>query len=47
MELIDGKKVAENYRLELIEKIKNFSSKPSLAVIRVGDDAASEIYVRL
>lgn len=47
MELIDGKKVAENYRLELKEKIKTFSSKPSLAVVRVGDDAASEIYVRL
>ncbi len=47
MELIDGKKVAENYRLELKEKIKTLPSKPGLAVIRVGDDAASEIYVRL
>lgn len=47
MELIDGKKVAESYRLELKEKIKTLSSKPALAVIRVGDDAASEIYVRL
>ena len=47
MELIDGKKVAENYRVELKEKIKTLPSKPGLAVIRVGDDAASEIYVRL
>lgn len=47
MELIDGKKVAENYKLELKEKIKNLPSKPALAVIRVGDDVASEIYVKL
>lgn len=47
MELIDGKKVAENYKLELKDKIKNLPSKPALAVIRVGDDVASEIYVKL
>lgn len=47
MELIDGKKVAESCRSELKEKIKSLPSKPGLAVIRVGEDAASEIYVRL
>lgn len=47
MELIDGKKVAQKLRVELKEKVKLLDSKPSLAVIRVGDDAASEIYVKL
>lgn len=47
MILIDGKKVAEKYRGDLKEEVCALPSKPGLAVIRIGNDAASEIYVRL
>lgn len=47
MILIEGKKVAEKYREKLKEKVKELDGRPSLAVIRVGDDPASEIYIRL
>ncbi len=47
MNLLDGKKVAEKLRVDLKTKVDEYSEKPTLAVIRVGDDAASEIYVRL
>lgn len=47
MILIEGKKVAEKYRESLKEEVRSLPSKPGLAVIRIGNDAASEIYVRL
>ncbi len=47
MELIEGKKVADKLREKLKLRIAEFPSTPSFAVIRVGNDAASEIYVRL
>lgn len=47
MTIIDGKKVAEKCREDLKQKILTLGGKPGFAVIRVGDDAASEIYVRL
>ncbi len=49
-EIIDGKKVAEQIKEELIEEIAIFNSKgqrPGLATILVGDDPASASYVRM
>ncbi len=47
MILIEGKKVAEKRREKIIAKLKDLNGTPSLVVIRVGDDPASEIYIRL
>lgn len=47
MILIDGKKVAEKCREDLKNEIHQLPSAPGLAVIRIGEDAASGIYVRL
>lgn len=44
--IIDGKKAAEQIKTELKEKIQRFSKAPKLAIILVGDDEASRIYVR-
>lgn len=44
--VIDGKKIAEEIKLEVKIKIKNLKGrKPKLAVILVGDDPASKVYV--
>ena len=48
-ELIDGKKVSAKIRQELkieVEKLKNNEISPKLAVIMVGDDKASKVYVK-
>lgn len=45
-QIIDGKKIAADIRLNLKTKINNLTPKPTLAVIILGDDPASEIYVR-
>lgn len=49
MEIIDGKKLAkttrENLRLE-VEELKKNGINPKLAVIMVGNNSASQIYVR-
>ena len=48
--IIDGKQIAkdllENIRLEIIERANHGQRNPCLAVILVGDDPASEVYVR-
>jgi len=44
--IIDGKKVAADLRAALAEKIKTLPYQPGLAVILVGDDPASAVYVR-
>ena len=44
--IIDGKKMAEDIYTELKEEVKNLEDKPGLAVILVGDDPASLVYVR-
>ena len=48
--LIDGKQVAKDLRLSLKEKVdalvKDGNRRPGLAVILVGSDPASEVYVR-
>ena len=46
MKLIDGKACAAQMRAELKEKIDKLERKPGLAVVIVGEDAASKIYVR-
>lgn len=47
MKLLKGKKVADKILKEIERNIKKYNLKPSLAVVLVGDDKASEIYVRL
>lgn len=48
VKIIDGKELAKNIRLELkeeVQELKNNGINPKLAVIMVGDDKASKIYV--
>jgi methylenetetrahydrofolate dehydrogenase (NADP+)/methenyltetrahydrofolate cyclohydrolase len=47
MILISGKEVAENLKKEIKEKIEKLNRKLGLAVIRIGDDEASKIYINL
>ena len=47
MTLIDGKAVASKCKEEIKEKISKLEKAPCLAVIRIGEDEASKIYVRL
>lgn len=46
--IIDGKQIASNFYAELKEKISNLDSEeiPVLAVVSVGDDPASKVYVK-
>ena len=46
MKIIDGKKIAENLRNTIAEEVEQFSRPPGLAVILVGDDEASQVYVK-
>lgn len=49
VKIIDGKELAKNIRLELkeeVQELKNNGINPKLAVIMVGDDKASKIYVK-
>ncbi len=46
MKIIDGKAIAAELRAELKEKIERLEKKPGLAVVIVGEDPASKIYVR-
>ena len=48
-QIIDGKELAKNIRLKLKDEVielKNADINPKLAVIMVGDDKASKVYVR-
>ena len=44
--IIDGKAVSAKVRAEIAEKVAGMDKKPGLAVIIVGDDPASKVYVR-
>ena len=48
-EIIDGKKIAQEMQIEIAKQVsdikKNYNITPTLAVILVGDDPASEVYV--
>ncbi|MDE6411818.1 MAG: bifunctional methylenetetrahydrofolate dehydrogenase/methenyltetrahydrofolate cyclohydrolase FolD [Clostridia bacterium] len=46
MILLDGKRVAAEIRGELREKVALMKKKPALAVVLVGNDPASEVYVK-
>lgn len=45
--VIDGKKISEEIRSELKQSIKYEMLKPSIAVIQVGDNEASNTYVKM
>ena len=48
-EIIDGKNLAQKIRKNLkieVDELKNIGIKPKLAVIMVGDDKASKVYVK-
>ena len=47
--LIDGKELARKIRMELKDEVTELKEKginPKLAVIMVGDDKASKVYVK-
>lgn len=44
--ILDGKKTANKILENIKEQTKQFSKKPKLAVVLVGDNPASEIYVK-
>ena len=46
MNIIDGKEIAKNLRLKISEEVKELDRPPGLAVILVGEDPASAVYVR-
>jgi methylenetetrahydrofolate dehydrogenase (NADP+)/methenyltetrahydrofolate cyclohydrolase len=45
-ERIDGKQVAADVRARVGEAVASLPGKPALAVVLVGEDAASQVYVR-
>ncbi len=45
-QIIDGKAIAAQLRSDLKQQVKSMNITPNLAVILVGDDAASHVYVR-
>lgn len=45
MKLIDGKAIALEIQHQVMEKVSKLDRKPGLAVILVGDDPASKVYV--
>ncbi len=47
MQLIQGKTLAEHIRTETAADIISFGLSPALGVLLVGDDPASDLYVRL
>lgn len=46
MQIINGQETAKKIKSSIAEDIKNFQTKPCLAVIIVGENPASKIYVR-
>lgn len=44
--IINGKKIAQDLRKDIATQVALFDRKPGLAVILVGDDPASSVYVR-
>ena len=43
--IIDGKKVADRFIADIKKKISRLKEKPGLAIVKVGNNPASEIYV--
>ncbi|MDR2777888.1 MAG: bifunctional 5,10-methylenetetrahydrofolate dehydrogenase/5,10-methenyltetrahydrofolate cyclohydrolase [Rickettsiales bacterium] len=46
MQLINGQEIAKKIKLSIREGVETYSRRPCLAVITVGDNPASEIYVK-
>ena len=46
MKIIDGKLLSEAIRKKIANEVKQYSRPPGLAVILVGDDESSKVYVR-
>lgn len=46
MNIIDGKQIAADIRAEIKKEVEETSVRPGLAVILVGEDPASQVYVR-
>ncbi len=44
-QLIDGKKIASKLKADIKTEVEEMSTQPGLAVVLVGDDPASKIYV--
>ncbi len=44
--IIDGKSIAANLRKDVKKAVSELPAQPSLAVVLIGDDPASQIYVR-
>jgi methylenetetrahydrofolate dehydrogenase (NADP+)/methenyltetrahydrofolate cyclohydrolase len=44
--IIDGKKIAKELRNRIAEEVKTLDRPPGLAVVLVGEDPASRVYVR-
>lgn len=47
MNLIDGKMISSKLKEEYKAKIEKMERKPNLAMIRIGDDMAAELYTKL
>ena len=45
MQIIDGRKIAEELKSAIALEVSGLNSKPGLAVILVGDNTASKVYV--
>ena len=45
-QLIDGKQVAKTIEAEVVAAIRTLGIAPGLVAVRVGNDPASEVYVR-
>lgn len=45
--IIDGKEIAKHLRTKLHKEIKEQKAKPGLAVVLVGDNPASQVYVNM
>ncbi|MBA2494799.1 MAG: bifunctional 5,10-methylenetetrahydrofolate dehydrogenase/5,10-methenyltetrahydrofolate cyclohydrolase [Acidobacteria bacterium] len=43
--ILGGKEVADAIKLEVAEEVRNLPFRPCLAAVRVGEDAASKVYV--
>lgn len=46
MNIINGQEIAKNIKLSIANAVKKFKNKPCLAVIIVGENPASKIYVK-
>lgn len=45
--IIDGRQIAKEIRIEVKEKIQDLGISPGLAVLSVGDNDASDVYIRM